>query len=387
MSILGSEAHKAGHKEPVVACHDIWKSCWMQGELQTKYQPVFSTARIPKIDTPFNPSNFQPASVFLKSWKESSPVASSVDTGPPPTASTGPPQTVSTGPPPSTSTGPTPSASTGSLLTGQNTAHITTTINHLPQCGLSIKPSSDDNFDAFNQSYEYELRRNASISLGLSNKHLLTRPLLKALPVASYQSPLVYSTQYRPPNSSSNSYSKHDINAKRLDYLKQHLLMSSPGPTTTSCSLGTASTITTNSTVAPKSSTNTVTSNRRGLMDSLPSNTTLTDRFTADCTGSYPLQYGTLQPKSKSKPRPLRSGTLQRHKSSAEIYLKSASSASSPLNRLLSVSAEDIRKSLKVTNGALQRLLATAFKKTSAKSLPDTDGATDQPNSCCKLGG
>jgi hypothetical protein len=83
-------------------------------------------------------------------------------------------------------------------------------------------------------------------------------------------------------------------------------------------------------------------------------------------TDSYPLQYGTLPHKTKSKPRPLqsRSGTLQRHKSSAEIYSKSSSAAqTSSLNRLLSISAEDIRRSLKETNDVIQRLLGSAWKK------------------------
>lgn len=358
-------------KEPVVACHDLWRSCWVQGDHYQKYQAANSVApKLPKMESPFNPSNFQPASVFLRT--------SSVKNKPHVTMSE--PQT-------------TTSVSIKKDMPKTNS--LTTTTGKLPSAG-SLQSSGTDELDAaFDRSYEFALRKNASLGFGLASKHSSTPSLNKVISTASYQSPLVL------PASSSSMESKQLSDTKRLDFLKQHMLLSSSqsklnsyqqstygcysvaqnnAKVLTTSSHNNDTSISSNSEVPNKTSTpmtsglsTTKTSSFASPLGSDKSSLLLTNQ-----TNSYPLQYGTLPNKSKSKPRPLqsRSGTLQRHKSSAEIYSKtSTTSQPSSLNRLLSISAEDIRRSLKETNGVIQRLIGNAKKRASIKQL---DSKTDE---------
>lgn len=368
---IGSEVSDKGlrvnnetQREPVVACHDLWKSCWVQSEQYKKYQPVYSAAtRLPRMDTPFNPSNFQPASVFLRSSSASVTTGTSVQIN-----------KVCSG------TGVLPSTNVPSL-TNETTAFKR---SRSQITSFNEKNNfSSDNLDEFDQSYESELRRNAPISLGLKCRHSSTPSLNRAMPVSTYQSSLVYTTQYRPPNSTSSVCSnKYQNDSKRLDYLKQHLLMNSKISDNKN-NENNIEFVTCSSTMSTSATTSTT--NIYGTSLQFPSVGQIQSRLTTEAQTFNPQKYATLQPKSRSKPRPLRSGTLQRHKSSAEIYSKNSPIQSSSLNRLLSISAEDIRRSLKETNGVLQRLLGNGRKKAAVKSIVEDTISIDF--SCRQLEG
>jgi len=346
-------------KEPPVQCHDLWKSCWVQGDQYKKYQAASAATAALRSNSPFNPSNFQPASVFLKSstlktdlpYNNNSSVYNknnSID------AKDDSKSTISIGSSVSRSKSET---SPFSALMSQ-----------------PISPSND--MDAYDKSYESALRRNASLSLGLTvQKSSGVLPHTKSSSaLAGNQRNLVHhQTQYRPPLSS-QTLNKYDTDFKRLDFINKHLLSSANQ---------TPSQISPTSTTSSSNITSTVT---------LPTpSVTSSNMASFQQESSYPLQYGTLPHKKSNKPRPLQSRTLQRHKSSAEIYSKTAGSSStlqnsSSLNRLMSISAEDIRRSLKGTNDALQRLLSYGKKKASVKSLSD-DNKLSKDVSCVKNGG
>ncbi|KAF2349450.1 hypothetical protein FHG87_019794, partial [Trinorchestia longiramus] len=367
----GLQTQKPGQqKESVVACHDLWKSCWVQGDPYQKYQASNPTA-IHK--SSFYPSDFHPASVFLRT---SSTKLKPKDV---PVSSFAGASTV-------------PQSSSGDLSTTSSISKE----KDLPKTSLSLSSSriptsetlnssSADALDAaFDRSYEFALRKNASLGIGMSSKHSSTPSLNKVISTSSYQSPLVYPSQSRP-HHSSDLESKHLSDAKRLNYLTQHMLLppsSKFNPVTERSNYG-SYTLSQNQTKlsAPTSTASEVPDKTSTPMSSDLSNKTCSSEAPSaqnklslfpEQTGSYPVQYGTLPHKSKSKPRPLqsRSGTLQRHKSSAEIYSKTNLSVqTSSLNRLLSISAEDIRRSLKETNGVIQKLIGNARKKASIKQL------------------
>ena len=296
-------------ERPVVACKDLFKSCWMQGDPYKTYQSVYPATKTVKPNSPFNPSNFQPASVFLRD----------------------------------SVTKPITSVSELNFRRDDNTRDSGIRL----ESDLGCEYLNTDNHEEFDRNYEAELRRNASLSLG---KHA-TLPSRKLSSNSSCHS---YTTQYRPPSSVSTNL-KNDI--KKIDYLKQHLLRSSP-----TASMGSGS--------PPESMKSTPTKVEFNL-NTPPAPLKSILKTTQDST--HPMGYNTLPLKPKNKPRPLRSGTLKRHKSSAEIYSNTnnkndgnnPATSQSSLDRLLSKSADDIRRSLRETNGVLQRLLRKGDRRKS----------------------
>ena len=376
-STMGSEVYRNGDpqkqqhqhgikKEPIVACHDLWKSCWVQGDQYKKYQQVGTG--LPKLETPFNPSNFQPASVFLKSSTLKTNDSSTVNYFP------------------SDKIAKDKEDDCKSTISGSSS--ICRSKSEAPLSSIRPPLSASCDMDAFDKSYESALRRNASLSLGLTNQLHSMNGSSTRTASSNQRNRLVHGTQYRPPLRN-NPLSKYDNDIKRMDYMKQHLL--NPSTQTQHQKAISATSSYANPGVSFSSSISSTCSQVSPSITAVESNlcraqTLVTSAVVTVPAGtnlsasslqqeSYPLQYGTLPHKKSNKPRPLQSRTLQRHKSSAEIYSKSSSTVqeSSSLNRLMSISAEDIRRSLKGTNGALQKLLSYGKKKASVKSLTDTN--------------